>query len=101
MQMVMERLHGGGGPPPGGPGPSDPGYGPGPPPGPGDHPQQAGAPDPLMAVKSSIQDVHSLIATLPDPTHTQLATQALQALLKIQRDLMGTHQSAQSQGVTA
>lgn len=102
-QAIMARIHGGGqgGPPPGmggPPGGPDQGYGPPQPP--GDSPDRAGGPrDPLEATKATIQDVHSLIATLPDPAHTQMATQALAILTKIQRDLMGTKSSAAQQGV--
>src|SRR5512143_86453 len=100
MSAILQRVQGGGGP--GMAGPSDYGGDPtaGPPPGPGDQPDQAGAPDPLEATKSVIQDLHSLIAVLPDPMHTQVATRAMSMVMSIQKDLMGTKQTATSQGVS-
>lgn len=98
MGAILQRIQGGGGPPAAGP--SDYGGDPtaGPPP-PGDQPDQAGAPDPLEATKSVIQDLHSLIAVLPDANHTQVATRAMSMVMSIQKDLMGTKQSATGQGV--
>jgi hypothetical protein len=52
--------------------------------------------DPLGAVQACIQDLHALMAELPDPAHTQMVAQALAILTKIQRDLMQT--AAQATG---
>lgn len=47
-----------------------------------------GKPTPLSATQDCIQDLHELLTLLPDPVHTQMATQALQILTKIQSDIM-------------
>jgi len=49
-------------------------------------------PDPLQTLQECIQAVHSLLTALPDAAHTQMATQALAILTKIQRDLMAEGQ---------
>ena len=46
--------------------------------------------DPLAYLQECIQGIHQLIGELPDAAHTQMATQALAILVKIQRDLMQT-----------
>lgn len=74
-------LGGMAGHPPGGPGPG------GPPPGPPD----AGA-DPLHELQDVIQGLHRLIATLPDPQATQVASQCLAALTRVQAQMMQTQQ---------
>ena len=74
---MIQALAGqmGAGPPQGGPG--------GPP-----EPSAQNMPDPLQATQEVIQDLHTLIGVLPDPNHTQIATQCLFNLTKIQRELM-------------
>ena len=47
-----------------------------------------GGGDPLESLQQCIQDLHGLIATMPDAAHTQMVTQALGILTKIQSDLM-------------
>ena len=82
----MAQLAGGGGGPPAMPdmGGAPPDAGPaGPPP-----PNVGAGDDPLAALQQVIQDLHSLIAVLDDPSHTKIASQCLTALTGIQRDLM-------------
>lgn len=65
------------------------GAGPGQPPPGGEEEGAGGLPkDPLDASQQVIQDLYSLISVLPDANHTQMATQALGILTKIQKDLM-------------
>ncbi|MEM3050403.1 MAG: hypothetical protein QXT42_06765, partial [Thermoplasmata archaeon] len=52
---------------------------------PGEAPEEE---DPLDALQSVIQQLHSVIGLLPDAMHTQMAVQALSILVRIQRDLM-------------
>lgn len=49
---------------------------------------EQGGSDPLAALQQVIQDMHTLVSTLPDSQHTQMAVQALGILTKIQADLM-------------
>lgn len=73
---LLAALAGGGGPP-GGP------------------PQNGGGgPDPLEALQTVIQDLHSLVAVLPDPQDTATATQCLGALTKIQSGMMAAQKGA-------
>lgn len=51
-----------------------------------------GGGDPLQALQQCMQDLHGLIATMPDANHTQMVTQALGILAKIQSDLMPSKQ---------
>jgi hypothetical protein len=91
MLLLAQMAQGGGGAPPdmgGGPpgtlAPPDPSMAGGPPPDAG-----GGAPpNPLDALQQVLQDLHALIAILPDPAHTRIASQCLTALAGIQKDLM-------------
>jgi hypothetical protein len=47
---------------------------------------------PLEALQQVLQDLHQLVALLPDPNHTKIASQCLTALAGIQRDLMSQQQ---------
>ena len=53
----------------------------------GGQPQQTSQ-DPLPHLQQAIQHLHDLVAILPDPKHTQVATQALLALTRVQSELM-------------
>jgi hypothetical protein len=75
MSEMLAQLLGGGGAPQEGPPPEAP-------------PQQG----PLDYLQECIQGIHQLVSELPDPGHTQMATQALAILTKIQRDLMTQQQ---------
>lgn len=49
---------------------------------------QYGGGDPLQALQQCMQDLHGLVATMPDAQHTQMVLQALSILSKVQTDLM-------------
>lgn len=74
---VIAQLAGGGGLPPGAMGGAPP---------PDAGPEQ---PDPLEALQQVIEDTHRLIAVLPDPKHTKIASTCLTNFAGIQADLMG------------
>jgi hypothetical protein len=48
---------------------------------------QDAQPDPLAALQNCIQDLHGLMAVMPDAQHTALIHQAMAPLLKIQSEL--------------
>lgn len=57
----------------------------------GDQPDQPGQ-DPLQVLQEVLNDVHRLIAVLPDPQDTQDAIQAMRVLAGVQTRLMSRQQ---------
>lgn len=58
-----------------------------------------GGDEQLQALQSVIQDLHELISVLTDPKATQIATQCLAQLAKVQQDLMGAQQGTAQQAI--
>lgn len=87
LAMLQQAGAGPGGPPPPDQGPPPPDQG-----GPG------GGADPLAALQAVIQDLHALIAVLPDSGDTKVASQCLAQLTTMQDNLMGAQQQAQTAG---
>lgn len=48
---------------------------------------------PLEALQAVIQDMHALMAALPDAKHTSVVAKSLAALLPIQEEIMGAGQA--------
>ena len=91
MLLMAQMAQGGGDPSQGGPAtlaPPDPNAGGG---------GGGGPPNPLDALQQVLQDLHALIAILPDPAHTRIASQCLTALAGIQKDLMQPAGGGQAQ----
>lgn len=53
--------------------------------------------DPVQALQSCIQDLHQLMAVMPDAKHTQMINQALAPLLAIQAELTQAKQQPRQQ----